>query len=395
MVHKPGHNSQIGNFDVNLPFQSSRFTNQGQQLLAPTQEYLQATGQFTDPDLLGQQINAPQTKITNKTTTPTQTDISALISTTGNTEIGSLSEDLATTLDAGSKKDESFFGKLSGVVSQFSDNIGKPGFMEALVMHNTALKGGDITDVLLAGVKVRNKTKDRIFRAAYNNAQMEYLKLRSDALKNPTKKVVKPTITTGDDGFKYTLQDDGSYIRTFPNQKKPVETATAETEKSPFPKGYNLNNVTKSVETYIKGTYFPEEMTSGTGYKVDKSLQSQIAAASGQIANEMAPLISTMGLNAAIKTTVDKYEKQGIFQQATEETTVPGSGFFGTNFLGDSVPAVDPNIDLDTLQSGITIPQTPELQEAFIQAQMKANPTLTRDQIIEELNKLIAVGKLQ
>ena len=63
---------------------------------------------------------------------------------------------------------------------------------------------------------------------------------------------------------------------------KPVETAKAETEKSPFPKGYNLNNVTKSVETYIKGTYFPEEMTSGTGYKVDKSLQSQIAAASGQ-----------------------------------------------------------------------------------------------------------------
>ena len=352
MVHKPGHNSPIGNFDVNLPFQSPRFTNQGQSLLGPTQEYRQATGQMTDPSLLAQQINAPQTQISNVSKTPTQTDISSLIGTTGNTEIGSLSENLAATLDAGSKKDEGFFGKLSGVVSQFSDNIGKPGFMEALVMHNTALKGGDITDILLAGVKVRNKTKDRLFKAAYNNAQLDYLKERTEALKNPKAAATKQV--TGDDGFKYTVGADGSYTRTFPDQEKPVEVATAETETSPFPKGYNLNNVTKSVETYIRGTYFPKENTTGTGYKVDKSLQSQISTAAGQIANEIAPLISTMGLNAAIKTTVDKYEKQGIFSQATDETKVPGTGFLG--FFQDTVPAVDSNIDLDTLQSGITIP---------------------------------------
>ena len=391
MVHKPGHNSQIGNFDVNLPFQSPRFTNQGQQLLAPTQEYRQATGQLTDPGLLGQQMNAPQARVSAVSKTPTQTDISSLIGTTGNTEIGSLSEDLAATIDAGSKKDEGFFGKLSGVVSQFSDNIGKPGFMEALVMHNTALKGGDITDVLLAGVKVRNKTKDRLFKAAYNNAQLDYLKERTEALKNPKAPATKQV--TGDDGFKYTVQADGTYTRTFPDQEKPAKEVKAEAETSPFPKGYNLSNVTKSVETYIKGTYFPEEMTSGTGYKVDKSLQSQIAAAAGQIANEIAPLISEMGLNAAIKTTVDKYEKQGIFQQATGETKVPGTGVFG--FFQDTVPAVDPAVDLDTMQSGITLPQTPELQEAFIQAQMKANPGLTREQVIAELNKLIQAGKLK
>jgi hypothetical protein len=260
-------------------------------------------------------------------------------------------------------------------------------------MHNTALKGGDITDILLAGVKVRNQTKDRLFKASYNNAQLDYLKARTEALKNPKAAATKQV--TGDDGLKYTVGADGSYTRTFPDQDKPVEVKKAETETSPFPKGYNLNNVTKSVETYIRGTYFPKENTTGTGYKVDKSLQSQIATAAGQIANEIAPLISTMGLNAAIKTTVDKYEKQGIFQQATEETTVPGSGFFGTNFFGDSVPAVDPNVDLDTLQSGITLPQTPELQEAFIQAQMKANPGLTREQVIAELQKLIQAGKLK
>ena len=389
MVHKPGHNSPIGNFDVNLPFQSPRFTNQGQSLLGPTQEYRQATGQMTDPSLLAQQINAPQTRVSNVSKTPTQTDISSLIGTTGNTEIGSLSENLAATLDAGSKKDEGFFGKLSGVVSQFSDNIGKPGFMEALVMHNTALKGGDITDILLAGVKVRNKTKDRLFKAAYNNAQLDYLKERTEALKNPKAAATKQV--TGDDGFKYTVGADGSYTRTFPDQEKPVETAKAETEKSPFPKGYNLNNVTKSVETYIRGTYFPKENTTGTGYKVDKSLQSQISTAAGQIANEIAPLISTMGLNAAIKTTVDKYEKQGIFQQSSPE--LREGGIFG--FGADVTPAVDPNVDLDTLQSGITIPKTSEQQEQYIGQLIKANPGLTREQVIAEINKLIQAGKLK
>ena len=389
MVHKPGHNSPIGNFDVNLPFQSPRFTNQGQSLLGPTQEYRQATGQMTDPSLLAQQINAPQTRVSNVSKTPTQTDISSLIGTTGNTEIGSLSENLAATLDAGSKKDEGFFGKLSGVVSQFSDNIGKPGFMEALVMHNTALKGGDITDILLAGVKVRNKTKDRLFKAAYNNAQLDYLKERTEALKNPKAAATKQV--TGDDGFKYTVGADGSYTRTFPDQEKPVEVATAETETSPFPKGYNLNNVTKSVETYIRGTYFPKENTTGTGYKVDKSLQSQISTAAGQIANEIAPLISTMGLNAAIKTTVDKYEKQGIFQQSSPE--LREGGIFG--FGADVTPAVDPNVDLDTLQSGITIPKTSEQQEQYIGQLIKANPGLTREQVIAEINKLIQAGKLK
>ena len=98
-----------------------------------------------------------------------------------------------------------------------------------------------------------------------------------------------------------------------------------------------------------------------------------------------------MGLNAAIKTTVDKYEKQGIFQQSSPRLSEGGILGFGANVT----PAVDPNIDLDTMQSGITLPQTPELQEAFIAAQMKANPGLTREQVIAEINKLIQAGKLK
>ena len=103
--------------------------------------------------------------------------------------------------------------------------------------------------------------------------------------------------------------------------------------------------------------------------------------------------MSEMGLNAAIKTTVDKYEKQGIFSQATDETKVPGTGFLG--FFQDTVPAVDSNIDLDTLQSGITIPKTPEQQEQYIGQLMRANPGTTREQVIAEINKLIQAGKLK
>jgi len=98
-----------------------------------------------------------------------------------------------------------------------------------------------------------------------------------------------------------------------------------------------------------------------------------------------------MGLNAAIKTTVDKYEKQGIFQQSSPE--LREGGIFG--FGADVTPAVDPNVDLDTLQSGITIPQNAEQQEQYIGQLMKANPGLTREQVIAEINKLIQAGNLK
>ena len=63
MVHKPGHNSPVGSFSVNLPYQKSRFTN-----LGPTEEYRRATGQMTSDDyqnVLTKQMNAPQQNISN------------------------------------------------------------------------------------------------------------------------------------------------------------------------------------------------------------------------------------------------------------------------------------------------------------------------------------------
>ena len=117
-------------------------------------------------------MNAPQQKISKKVK-PKQSDISSLIRTTGNQQITDLSLDLSSTLETNKTKDDSFFGKLTNIAENFSDNMSSPGFYEALVMHQTAKNGGDFTDVLLSGIKVRQQTQDRLFKAAYNNANLE------------------------------------------------------------------------------------------------------------------------------------------------------------------------------------------------------------------------------
>jgi len=60
-------------------------------------------------------------------------------------------------------------------------------------------------------------------------------------------------------------------------------------------------------------------------------------------------------------------------------------------------PAVDAKsiIDLDVIQSGIVLPTDPKMQEAFIAKQMEANPTLSREQVIEEIQKAIRSGRLK
>ena len=378
MAHTPQHKG-IGTFSNTLPFQSSRFTN-----TAPTQEYRAATNQLTPPSNLDNMLNATQTRIqkTSASTSPTQTDISSLIGTTGNEEIFGLSENLSATLDSGSKKDEGFFGKLTNIANQFSENIAKPGFMEALVMHQTALKGGDFTEVLLAGVKARNATTDRLFKSAYNNAQYENLKARTDALNNPKAAATKQV--TGDDGLKYTLGADGSYTRTFPGQEKKV---TDKTDEGLFPKDYSLSNVSKSINDYIKANHFPNILTEGNSKYVNREIQSKLNAASTQLAEQVAPLIETMGLNAAMKSVIDPYAQAGAFKNLP----ATGQGYF---FDG---PAVDAKsiIDLDVIQSGIVLPTDPKMQEAFIAKQMEANPTLSREQVIEEIQKAIRSGRLK
>jgi len=375
MVHKPGHNSPVGSFSVNLPFQSSRFTD-----LGPTEEYRRATGQMTSDDnqnVLTRQMNAPQQKI-SKQVKPTQSDISSLIGTTGNQQISDLSLDLSSTLETNKTKDDSFFGKLTNIAQNFSDNMSSPGFYEALVMHQTAKNGGDFTDVLLSGIKVRQQTQDRLFKAAYNNANLERIqtgtelnKKRIEQLDNP--KTTSDKIVTGDDGLKYFLKADGSYERVFPGQEKPTTEKTA-TDEGPFPKDFNLSNVTKSVKNYIKGEYFP---------RVDLSenieLNSQLNTLSDRIANEVAPLIKDMGINKAIASVVNKYETGGAFKEGTPAS---GQGFFD----GPAVDAVPGSIDLSAGSQSDPL-------EQLIQANMKANPEMSRDQVVAEIMKLINANK--
>ena len=373
MVHKPGHNSPVGSFSVNLPFQSSRFTD-----LGPTQEYRRATGQMTSDDnqnILTEQMNAPQKEI-NKQVKPTQSDISSLIGTTGNQQISDLSLDLSSTLETNKTKDDSFFGKLTNIAQNFSDNMSSPGFYEALVMHQTAKNGGDFTDVLLSGIKVRQQTQDRLFKAAYNNANLERIqtgtdlnKKRLEQLDNP--KTTTDKIVTGDDGLKYFLKADGSYERVFPGQEKPTTEKTA-TDEGPFPKDFNLSNVTKSVKNYIKGEYFPR-----VDLSQDIQLNSKLNTMSDRIANEVAPLIKDMGINKAIASVVNKYEAGGSFT----EIPASGQGFFD----GPAIPA-RPTIDLSASSQLDPI-------EQLVQANMKANPEMSRDQVVAEIMKLINANK--
>ncbi len=375
MVHKPGHNSPVGSFSVNLPYQKSRFTN-----LGPTEEYRRATGQMTSDDnqnVLTRQMNAPQKKIT-KQVKPTQSDISSLIGTTGNQQISDLSLDLSSTLETNKTKDDSFFGKLTGIAQNFSDNMSSPGFYEALVMHQTAKNGGDFTDVLLSGIKVRQQTQDRLFKAAYNNANLERIqtgtdlnKTRLEQLNNPETKTTADKIVTGDDGLKYFLKADGSYERVFPGQEKPTTEKTA-TDEGPFPKDFNLSNVTKSVKNYIKGEYFPR-----VDLSQDIQLNSKLNTMSDRIANEVAPLIKEMGINKAIAFVVNKYETGGSFT----EIPASGQGFFD----GPKVPArQDINLSASSQLDPI---------EQLVQANMKANPEMSRDQVVAEIMKLINANK--
>ena len=373
MVHKPGHNSTVGSFSINLPFQSSRFTD-----LGPTEEYRRATGQMTSDDnqnVLTRQMNAPQKKIT-KQVKPTQSDISSLIGTTGNQQISDLSLDLSSTLETNKTKDDSFFGKLTGIAQNFSDNMSSPGFYEALVMHQTAKNGGDFTDVLLSGIKVRQQTQDRLFKAAYNNGNLERIqtvtdlnKKRLEQLNNPETKTTADKIVQGDDGLKYFLKADGSYERVFPGQEKPTTEKTA-TDKGPFPKDFNLSNVTKSVKNYIKGEYFPR-----VDLSQDIQLNSKLNTMSDRIANEVAPLIEEMGINKAIAFVVNKYETGGSFT----EIPASGQGFFD----GPKVPA----------RQDINLSANPQFGpiEQMIQNQMKANPDMSREQIENEILKMLNV----
>ena len=100
---------------------------------------------------------------------------------------------------------------------------------------------------------------------------------------------------------------------------------------------------------------------------------------SDRIANEVAPLIKDMGINKAIASVVNKYETGGAFKEGSPAS---GQGFFD----GPAVDAVPGSIDLSASS------QLDPLEQ-LIQANMKVNPEMSRDQVVAEIMKLINANK--
>jgi hypothetical protein len=295
----------------------------------------------------------------------TQLDITNMIQSTGNSDVADLSSELSGTLMS-TKKDDGFFSSLNNIANKFSESLDNPKVYEALMMHQTAKGGGDFTDILLAGVKARKETQEKLYKSAYNNARLQQSQTMTEYYKgkmNEPKEAKAPKIVTGDDGLKYKLNPDGSTERLFPGMEK----AMTQTDTGPFPTDFNLNNVTKAARNYVLGTYFPNANNKDTAF------MNQLNALSTQIANEVAPLIKDLGLNEALKQVANKYETAGAFKKGSPEET----GFLG--FGGTD--AVPPSIDLSILQR-------PNELEQLIQSNMTANPGLSREEVIKEIMKI-------
>tara|TARA_Y100000356_G_scaffold134098_1_gene142589 strand:+ start:377 stop:1303 length:927 start_codon:yes stop_codon:yes gene_type:complete len=297
---------------------------------------------------------------------PTQLDITNMIQTTGNTDISDLSNELSGTLMS-TNKDDGFFSSLGNIANKFSESLSNPGVYEALMMHQAAKGGGDFTDILLAGVKARKETTENLFKSAYNNARLQQSQTMTEYYKgkmNEPPKVQSPKIVTGDDGLKYKVNPDGSTERLFPGMEK----VTTQTDTGPFPTDFNLNNVTKAARNYILGTYFPNAK------KTDNAFMNQLNALSTQIANEVAPLIKDLGLNEALRQVANKYETAGAFKKGVAES---GQGYFD----GPAQDRIPPSIDLSILNR-------PNELEQLIQANMAANPGLSREEVVGEIMKI-------
>lgn len=296
----------------------------------------------------------------------TQLDITNMIQSTGNSDVADLSSELSGTLMS-TKKDDGFFSSLNNIANKFSESLDNPKVYEALMMHQTAKGGGDFTDILLAGVKARKETQEKLYKSAYNNARLQQSQTMTEYYKgkmNEPKEAKAPKIVTGDDGLKYKLNPDGSTERLFPGMEK----AMTQTDTGPFPTDFNLNNVTKAARNYVLGTYFPNANNKDTAF------MNQLNALSTQIANEVAPLIKDLGLNEALRQVANKYETAGAFKKG-----VPASGQFF--FDGPAVDRVAPSIDLSILQR-------PNELEQLIQSNMTANPGLSREEVVKEIMKI-------
>ena len=85
--------------------------------------------------------------------------------------------DKITKVLSGDKKEEGFWPSVTQGVNTFMDNLSDPKFQAALAMHMEAKDGGDVTDVLFAGVKSSQKSS-----AAMMQSHLNELKVREAEL---------------------------------------------------------------------------------------------------------------------------------------------------------------------------------------------------------------------
>ena len=133
-----------------------------------------------------------------------QTEVADLINTTATTtdnniiseDVVNASTTLANTLSS-DKNEEGFWPAVTQKVNTFMDNLSDPGFQAALAMHMEAKDGGDVTDVLFAGVKSSQKSSAALMQSHLNEIKLLSAELllqntliEQGTAKEPTKNIM-------------------------------------------------------------------------------------------------------------------------------------------------------------------------------------------------------------
>ena len=121
-------------------------------------------------------------EVQNQLSNSSQTEVSQSINEIPifNQDVSDASSTLANALDSKKEIDmsdpdekQTWQSRVNNGINGFMDRLGDPGFQTALAMHMEAKNGGDATDVLFAGVKQTNKSKEALFQSQLNELKME------------------------------------------------------------------------------------------------------------------------------------------------------------------------------------------------------------------------------
>jgi hypothetical protein len=116
----------------------------------------------------------------------TQSNTSAVIATgTNNPALVEATSQLSNAVDNTDKTEEGWQSGITNGINNFINRLGDPGFQTALAMHMEARGGGDITDVLFAGVNASNKAKSAMFQSQKNELELMKLQVQIGNLQKP------------------------------------------------------------------------------------------------------------------------------------------------------------------------------------------------------------------